>query len=67
MVPIDYIPGAACVVWFSSLKDLVDLYMYNVDKSKKQDTFYLSKVEIKDYVDIPESWYNFKGESAAKN
>lgn len=61
VVPTHYIPGTACVVWFSDLKDLVHLYMQNVDKSKKEDTFYLNKVKIEDYVEIPENWWNFKG------
>ncbi|KAG5863093.1 hypothetical protein JTB14_031714 [Gonioctena quinquepunctata] len=54
-------PGKACAMWFTSIQDLVDLYMNNVEKSKRSDTFYLSKVQIKDYVDIPDTWYNFKG------
>lgn len=61
VVPTQCIPGTACVAWFTDLKDLVNLYMYNVDKSKKEDTFYLNKIKIEDYVDIPENWWNFKG------
>lgn len=61
MIPIQSSPGTACVLWFTDLKDLVDLYMNNIEKSKKKDTFYLSKIKIEDYVDIPENWYNFIG------
>ncbi|XP_056633874.1 uncharacterized protein LOC130443328 [Diorhabda sublineata] len=52
--------GRACVMWFSKLKDFVDLYMHNVPKYMRTDPFYISKVQITDYVDLPESWYNFK-------
>lgn len=61
MVPLHYIPGTACVMWFSDLQNLVEIYMHNVEKSKRESTFYLSKVRIEDYVPIPENWYNFKG------
>lgn len=61
LVHLEFSPGVACVTWFQQLKDLVDLYMNNVDRNRRMDTFYLSRVQIKDYVDIPEPWYQFKG------
>ncbi|CAH2003564.1 unnamed protein product [Acanthoscelides obtectus] len=61
LVPLDYTSGVACVTWFKNLKDLVALYMNNVEKAYKTDPFYLSKVEITDYVDVPDAWYSFKG------
>nr|CAH7728598.1 unnamed protein product [Callosobruchus chinensis] len=61
LVPMDYIPGLACVTWFKNLRDLVALYMDNVDKASKTDPFYLSKVEITDYKEVPDAWYSFKG------
>ncbi|XP_074039685.1 uncharacterized protein [Leptinotarsa decemlineata] len=61
MVHMDLLPGKACVMWFTSLHDLVDVYMNNVDKPQRSDTFYLSKVQIENYVDVPDPWYNFKG------
>nr|CAI5839704.1 unnamed protein product [Callosobruchus analis] len=61
LVPMDYIPGVACVTWFKNLKDLVALYMSNVEKAFKSDPFYLSKVEITDYIEVPDAWYSFKG------
>lgn len=61
MIPIQRIPGTACVIWSVTLKNLTDLYLHNLEKSKRHDTFYLSMVKIKNYVDIPDNWYNFKG------
>ncbi|VEN60728.1 unnamed protein product [Callosobruchus maculatus] len=61
LVPMDYTPGVACVTWFKNLKDLVALYMDNVEKAYKTDPFYLSKVEITDYIEVPDAWYSFKG------
>lgn len=49
---------------FNKLQDLVDLYMYNVDKPRKFDPFYISSVSVNDYVEIPDPWYSFKGKMA---
>lgn len=46
---------------FKELKDLVELYMNNLERCFKEAPFYLSKVQIMDWVDIPETWYNFRG------
>lgn len=61
LIPIQYTPSTACVLWFDDLKDLVNLYMHNVEKSKRGDTFFLSRVIIENYMEIPENWFNFKG------
>ncbi|KAJ8954144.1 hypothetical protein NQ318_005738 [Aromia moschata] len=61
VVPLDNPPGVACCMWFASLKDLADLYLSNVEKHMKMDPFYISKVSINDWVDIPDPWFNFKG------
>ncbi|XP_044260521.1 uncharacterized protein LOC123008654 [Tribolium madens] len=53
-------PGVACVTWFNKPSDLVSLYLSNVPKSTLKDRFMICKVKIKDYVQIPENWYNFK-------
>lgn len=53
--------GVACVVWCQKLKDLVSLYVNNTEKAQRDQRFYISKVIIKDYVDISDDWYNFKG------
>ncbi|XP_019769617.1 uncharacterized protein LOC109544047 isoform X1 [Dendroctonus ponderosae] len=53
--------GVACVVWCQKLKDLVSLYVHNTEKALRDQRFYISKVVIKDYVDISDDWYNFKG------
>ncbi|CAH1118614.1 unnamed protein product [Phaedon cochleariae] len=66
LIPMELLPGTACLMWFADLKDLVDVYMRNVEKTKRLDPFYLSKVQINDYVDIPDPWYNFKGVNLAK-
>lgn len=55
--------GRACVTWFISLEDLVNLYMLNVEKNLRREHFYISKVEIKDYVPIPHPWNNFTGKT----
>lgn len=58
--------GVACVTWFKSLKDLVDLYFHNVPKNQRRDVFVLNGVEINAYADVADSWNNFKGLDQAK-
>ncbi|EFA04883.1 hypothetical protein TcasGA2_TC014944 [Tribolium castaneum] len=53
-------PGVACVTWFNKPSDLVALYLSNVPKNTLKDRFLICKVKIKDYVQVPEDWYNFK-------
>ena len=57
---LDYEPGLACLTWFTELEDLVEVYMKNVPKIKRRDWFVLSKIQIHDYVELPDAWYNFK-------
>lgn len=58
---IDYKPGAACVTWYTSLKDLVETYFANIDKVQRRDQFVLSRVVINDFVGVSEPWNNFQG------
>ncbi|XP_045468526.1 uncharacterized protein LOC123676579 [Harmonia axyridis] len=53
--------GTACVTWFSTLKDLVRLYVENLPKELRRNDFHLSKVIVEDYVGKPENWNNFQG------
>ncbi|XP_050312068.1 uncharacterized protein LOC126747451 [Anthonomus grandis grandis] len=61
IVNLDPAQGVACVVWCKELQDLVNLYVNNTEKSKRDQRFFLSKVLIEDYVEVSEDWYNFKG------
>lgn len=54
-------PGTACVTWYKNLKDLVDVYMNNVERPKRREQFWLSKVLINNFLILPDPWYNFKG------
>lgn len=54
--------GTACVTWFSTLKDLVKLYVENIPKERRRSDFHLSKVIVENYVGKPEKWNNFEGE-----
>ncbi|CAG9853719.1 unnamed protein product [Phyllotreta striolata] len=58
--------GKACLLRFTNVEDLVDLYMRNVEKPYKSNPFYLSRVQVHDWVDIPEAWANFKGFAPGK-
>ncbi|KAF2888220.1 hypothetical protein ILUMI_17953, partial [Ignelater luminosus] len=58
---MDYTPGVACLMWFKNLKDLTRVYMNNVDKTLKTEPFIISKVQINDYIDLPQAWSNFQG------
>ncbi|XP_065167903.1 uncharacterized protein [Atheta coriaria] len=60
MEAVDYISGVACLTWFTDLRDLVDMYMANVDRDKRHDTFIISTVEVNDYIELPSDWCNFK-------
>lgn len=53
--------GRACLTWYYVLDDLVEMYMKNVDKSRRRDYYSICKVEIKDYVPGFNNWNNFKG------
>lgn len=64
---MDYTPGVACLMWFKNLKDLTRIYMNNVDRTLKSEPFIVSKVQINDYVDLPQAWSNFEGEIDLKN
>lgn len=46
MVPTDLTTDTAFVVWFTDIKDSVNLYVANVEKSKKENTFDLREVKI---------------------
>ncbi|XP_030747483.1 uncharacterized protein LOC115875982 isoform X2 [Sitophilus oryzae] len=61
VINIDDGCGVACVTWFINLNDLVELYINNTEKNKRNDRFYLSKVAINDYEEISDDWNNFKG------
>lgn len=58
---VDRTPGVACVIRFVNLNDLVKLYMLNVEKPHKYDPFYISDVQINDYVEIPDPWFTYQG------
>lgn len=60
---LDYEPGLACLMWFTKLEDLVEVYMRNVPQVNRRDWFVLSKVQIHDYFELPDSWCNFKCET----
>lgn len=60
-VIVDKSKGFACVTRFKKLKDLVNLYMNNLEKDKRDYLFHITKVQIQDYVELPENWNNFKG------
>ncbi|KAL1502116.1 hypothetical protein ABEB36_007308 [Hypothenemus hampei] len=53
--------GVACVTWHQDLKNLVNLYIANTEKTRRGERFYLSRVVIKDYLPVSEDWFNFKG------
>lgn len=55
------VTGVACVLCCRNLKDLVDIYVANTEKALRAERFYLSQVDVEDYVDVSEDWYNFKG------
>lgn len=55
--------GTACVTWFTNLKDLVDVYMNNVDRARRRDEFWLSKVLMNDFIKVPDPWHSFQGMS----
>lgn len=56
----DVLPGVACLTWYTSLKDLVEVYMKNVPKEHRRDTFVICKIQINDYDPLPEPWKNFQ-------
>lgn len=58
---LDYIPGVGCVTWYKQLKDLVEVYMNNVERSRRNEQFWLSRVQINDFIAMPDPWYNFTG------
>ncbi|XP_076256073.1 uncharacterized protein LOC143193632 [Rhynchophorus ferrugineus] len=66
IINLDLPRGVACVTRFKNLKDLVNLYVSNTEKSKRSSRFYLSKVLVKDYEEIPDEWYNFQGVALGK-
>lgn len=51
--------GFACVTWFMSLNDLVAMYINNLERHRRRDHFIISKIEIKEFVELPEPWGNF--------
>lgn len=61
VVNLEHPSGMACVVWCDNLKNLVNLYVNNTEKTRRDERFYLSKVIIKDYLAVSEDWFNFKG------
>ncbi|XP_022903715.2 uncharacterized protein [Onthophagus taurus] len=58
--------GAACLTWFTNLKDLVDLYMRNVDRERRREQFVLCKIQVDDYVKLPDKYYGYKPLSLTK-
>lgn len=62
----DFTPGYACVTWYKDLKDLVKVYMNNTPRPMRRERFVLSKVEIRDYVEDPLDWNNFRALSVSK-
>lgn len=58
---VNYTPGTACVTWYKDLKDLADVYINNVDRSRRNEQFWLSRVLINDFSSLPDNWYNFTG------
>ncbi|GJQ78158.1 hypothetical protein Trydic_g2490 [Trypoxylus dichotomus] len=62
----DVLPGVACLTWYANLKDLVDIYMKNVPKEQRRDSFVVCKIQIDDYVALPEPWNNFQPLSSSK-
>lgn len=63
---LEYTAGKACVTWYKDLKDLVDVYTNNLDKSKRKDQFWLSRVSMNDFIPLPDPWYNFTGTYGSK-
>lgn len=63
---LEYKPGVACVTWYKTIKDLVDAYVANIDKSERRDQFILSRVVINDFIPVPDPWHNFRGVAFGK-
>lgn len=63
---LEWTPGYACVIWFKYLEDLVSLYINNVPRLERRSGFILSKIEVEDYVEPPEDWYNFSALNKSK-
>lgn len=59
----DVLPGVACLTWYTNLKDLVEIYMKNVPKEQRRESFVICKIQVDDYVPLPEAWYNFQRKS----
>ncbi|XP_060534309.1 uncharacterized protein LOC132706789 [Cylas formicarius] len=57
--------GVACVRRSKHLKDLVDIYMHNTDKSRREERFYICRVRIDDYRALS-GWNNFEGVGITK-
>lgn len=58
---IDYTPGVACITWYKKLKDLAEIYINNLERSRRNEQFWLSRVQINDFIGLPDPWYNFTG------
>lgn len=53
--------GKACVCWFKRLEDLVEIYMGNIPLKNRHDGFSISKLEVLDFKEVSENWYNWNG------
>lgn len=53
--------GKACVCWFKNLEDLTEIYMGNIPLKNRHDGFSISKLEVLDFKEVSENWYNWIG------
>lgn len=51
--------GKACVCWFKNLEDLTEIYMGNIPLKQRHDGFSISKLEVLDFKEVSENWYNW--------
>lgn len=58
--------GNSCLSWFKNLTDLVELYVNNVQKEKRNFVYKICKVEAKEFLDKAYNWQNFKAINSTK-